>query len=41
MAEENKNVVAKELLWYVDNYIVLIDYYDRTILRIAARCAAG
>ena len=38
MAEENKNVVAKELLWYVDNYIVLIDYYDRTILRIAARC---
>ena len=30
--------VSKESLWYVDNYIVLIDYYDRTISRIAARC---
>ena len=30
--------VTKETLWYVDNYIVLIDYYDRTISRIAARC---
>ena len=38
MAEENKTTVAKEMLWYVDNYIVLIDYYDRTISRIAARC---
>ena len=38
MAEENKTMVAKEMLWYVDNYIVLIDYYDRTISRIAARC---
>lgn len=39
MAEkENKNVVSKDMLWYVDNYIVLIDYYDRTISRIAARC---
>ena len=24
--------------WYVDNYILLKDYYDRTISRIAARC---
>ena len=38
MAEENSTVVSKESLWYVDNYIVLIDYYDRTISRIAARC---
>ena len=37
MAEENNTVVSKESLWYVDNYIVLIDY-DRTISRIAARC---
>lgn len=38
MAERNNNAVSKESLWYVDNYIVLIDYYDRTISRIAARC---
>lgn len=25
-------------VWYVDNYILLKDYYDRTISRIAARC---
>ena len=25
-------------LWYVDNYILLKDYYDRTVSRIAARC---
>ena len=25
-------------LWYVDNYVLLKDYYDRTISRIAARC---
>lgn len=30
--------VTKEDLWYVDNYMVLRDYYDRTISRIAARC---
>ena len=24
--------------WYVDNYVLLKDYYDRTISRIAARC---
>lgn len=38
MAEDQNAVVSKESLWYVDNYIVLIDYYDRTISRIAARC---
>ena len=32
------NIVTKEDLWYIDNYIVLRDYYDRTISRIAARC---
>lgn len=34
----NDNVVTKEDLWYIDNYVVLRDYYDRTISRIAARC---
>ena len=29
---------SKESLWYLDNYILLKDYYDRTISRIAARC---
>lgn len=29
---------SKETLWYLDNYILLKDYYDRTISRIAARC---
>lgn len=38
MTEQNNTVVSQESLWYVDNYIVLIDYYDRTISRIAARC---
>jgi hypothetical protein len=38
MAKEDNTIVSKESLWYVDNYIVLIDYYDRTISRIAARC---
>lgn len=32
------NAVSKETLWYLDNYILLRDYYDRTISRIAARC---
>lgn len=35
---ENTNIVDKKLLWYVDNYVLLKDYYDRTISRIAARC---
>jgi len=34
----NSRVVTKEDLWYIDNYLVLRDYYDRTISRIAARC---
>lgn len=38
MADNNNIAISKESLWYVDNYIVLIDYYDRTISRIAARC---
>lgn len=36
--EDNITQVTKEDLWYIDNYIVLRDYYDRTISRIAARC---
>lgn len=35
---EPAGLVTKEDLWYVDNYLVLRDYYDRTISRIAARC---
>lgn len=38
MTEAENTSVSKETLWYVDNYIVLLDYYDRTISRIAARC---
>ena len=38
MADMENPEVSKESLWYVDNYIVLLDYYDRTISRIAARC---
>ena len=38
MADTTNTTVTKDALWYVDNYIVLIDYYDRTISRIAARC---
>ena len=30
--------VSKETIWYLDNYILLKDYLDRTISRIAARC---
>ena len=38
--EQNQNLppVSKETLWYLNNYILLRDYYDRTISRIAARC---
>ena len=32
------NNVSKDTLWYLDNYIRLRDYLDRTISRIAARC---
>lgn len=30
--------VSKEDLWNLNNYILLKDYYDRTVSRIAARC---
>ena len=30
--------VSAETLWYLNNYILLRDYLDRTISRIAARC---
>ena len=38
--EPNRPVapINKADLWYIDNYILLKDYYDRTISRIAARC---
>lgn len=37
--EENSEVqVTKESLWYIDNYVLIRDYYDRTVSRIAARC---
>ena len=36
--DTNNEVVTKEDLWYIDNYLVLRDYYDMTISRIAARC---
>ena len=38
MAEDNNIAVTKESLWYIDNYILIRDYYDRTVSRIAARC---
>ncbi len=39
--QQNTTVTAsvdKETLWVLDNYILLKDYLDRTISRIAARC---
>ena len=30
--------VSNDTLWYLNNYILLKDYLDRTISRIAARC---
>lgn len=38
MAENNDIAVTKESLWYIDNYVLIRDYYDRTVSRIAARC---
>ena len=38
MAENDDVSVTKESLWYIDNYILIRDYYDRTVSRIAARC---
>lgn len=32
------NIEINDSTWYVDNYVLLRDYYDRTISRIAARC---
>lgn len=36
--QNNQTEASKEVLWYLDNYILLKDYLDRTISRIAARC---
>lgn len=36
--DDNEMAVTKESLWYVDNYVLIRDYYDRTVSRIAARC---
>ena len=38
--EQNNNLppITQEALWNLNNYILLKDYYDRTISRIAARC---
>ncbi|MDR1693573.1 MAG: hypothetical protein LBR70_00045 [Lactobacillaceae bacterium] len=41
MANENiteKKSSIEEELWYLNNYVLLRDYYDRTVSRIAARC---
>ncbi len=38
MTETDEINVTKESLWYIDNYILIRDYYDRTVSRIAARC---
>lgn len=38
MAEMDEIAVTKESLWYIDNYVLIRDYYDRTVSRIAARC---
>ena len=36
--DQQPQTASKDALWYLDNYILLRDYYDRTISRIAARC---
>lgn len=38
MENDNNVAVTKESLWYIDNYVLIRDYYDRTVSRIAARC---
>lgn len=38
MADNTEVTVTKESLWYIDNYLLIRDYYDRTVSRIAARC---
>lgn len=37
-ASNGKSNIQEDKTWYVNNYILLKDYYDRTISRIAARC---
>lgn len=37
-AQQNTAAASTDDLWYLDNYIMLKDYYDRTVSRIAARC---
>lgn len=34
----NTPEVSDDELWYLNNYVLLRDYYDKTISRIAARC---
>ncbi|MBR1915805.1 MAG: hypothetical protein IJ830_05155 [Alphaproteobacteria bacterium] len=36
--DKNPDIATKEDLWYIENYLILRDYYDMTISRIAARC---
>ncbi len=36
--KDGRDDPSKEGLWYVDNYVLLKDYFDRTISRVAARC---
>ena len=38
MAEFDEINATKESLWYIDNYVLIRDYYGRTVSRIAARC---
>lgn len=43
MTDEKQNASkpsakVEDELWYLNNYVLLRDYYDRTISRIAARC---
>lgn len=38
MQNDDEIAVTKESLWYIDNYVLIRDYYDRTVSRIAARC---
>ncbi len=36
--KDGRDDPSKEGLWYVDNYVLLKDYFDRTVSRVAARC---
>lgn len=38
MSDTDNIQVTRESLWYIDNYVLIRDYYDRTVSRIAARC---